>query len=135
MCWYRASLMLSLTAEQDIPVFKVVNYSDDVIKGWYYPKVYQLGELNKGITILPRYSDNHAMIIEEGYHSYSMDCRAVVRYRFINVIFCLDKVHTYPREYNMIPKIVKGYIPKGACYYLNPNGEYVSNKIVLTQLD
>jgi hypothetical protein len=146
MCWLSKSKPIERMADKDIVVYKIVSKGDrngNVLNYFYnggYITYYKGNESEK-INISPIYveygiSDNY-YIIEEGYHSYSLDCRmhlimeSLLKFKEFDVFSNSEDsklilMAYYIRESDRIGKFV---IPKGSKYYLNDKGEYVSDNI------
>lgn len=151
MCWTSKTKPLVKTAEENIPIFKICrsDYSKtvDEVYSFYREFTYKLNKeyTHKGSTLHPIKSVLYdEYVIDIGFHSYSADITDVhIRKNLIgdNVIWI--NLLTYPsyvtyRMYNIFIKNrvirVNGYIPRGASYVINNNGECVSDKIVLTDI-
>lgn len=134
MCWVSNGKPEIKIAEEDIPVWKVVYKIEDIskrCKSYYYDYIYRenicehtpiafktLGNLFKG---------------EGGFHSYSDELKGMYTLRGINVNrkftpFTYITLFDYPKEPNL--KMAKFFIPKGAQYMKNDEGEIISNAIV-----
>jgi len=78
----------------------------------------------------------------EGFHCYSADkCtwKSDVKNRVIKIGTYSDTLTyfaSYPIDYANFSNVViaEGYIPKGTVYYINMDGEIISNSIVLTKI-
>lgn len=143
MCWVSNGKPEIKIAEEDIPVWKVVYKIEDILKrgkylygfkrckSYYYDYIYRenicehtpiafktLGNLFKG---------------EGGFHSYSDELKGMHTLRGINVNrkftpFAYITLFNYPKEPNL--KMARFFIPKGAQYMKNDEGEIISNAIV-----
>lgn len=75
----------------------------------------------------------------QGYHSYKKGCLRLIRTEFVDTIkfFYKTRIDWLSEEYISIKDFgnqyvaVKCHIPVGAEYYVNENGHYVSNKIIV----
>jgi len=75
--------------------------------------IYRTGQLYDDNGVLNALRGIEMISIKEGFHSYSLETgrKSLLSADFRSLI------------------LVKFYIPKGACYYLNEDGEYVSDQI------
>lgn len=136
MCWISnlPSCWDIKVAEEDIPIFKILARCNNILKGWYFDKIYKLNEDCPEVIldILRTYTSTS---VHAGYHSYSPSCSTICENTSIHVSssrgFALD---IYLASSNKSPIKVFGYIPKGAKYLLNTYGEYVSSRIVLNKV-
>ncbi len=139
MCWTTFEPPKRLIAEEDIPIFKVCVESAKITDGTvvysyfeYYPydinKVYKLSDK---ITLYKRPATTN---IYRGYHSYlETECK-FEKYPIFDQWVVRDKNLQYICSYKYFGIKVSGYIPKGSEYYVNEQGECVSNSICLTKI-
>lgn len=128
MCWTgkRFFEKMPRIALRDIEVYKVLGKDG---KSPYQEYQYDFNKETKQVYLKTLKRVNGAIDIYEGYHSYSKKCRFVksfydnTTYTYITVICGLS--------YNN-KVIYKAIIPKGTIYYQNRDGEYVSEKIIVT---
>lgn len=138
MCWTTfEKTPKKLVAKEDILIFKVcvkslkANEVCSYFKYHYYDinKVYILNDqiiLDKGT-----YSTN----IYKGYHSYlETECK-FEKYPVFDQWAVMNKNSRYICAYERYAIKVSGYIPKGSEYYVNEQGECVSNAICLTKIE
>ena len=130
MCWLSKFAPVLKVAEADIPVKKVVRIIDGEIsspcysKAKWVPKV--IYEEVIGSIIYTPFKD---YIINEGLHScsdieYRNGCFVNKSTKGSRVLFAaFPDMHIY-----------NAIIPKGAKYYVNEHGKYVSNKLKLIDL-
>ena len=139
MCWMSVSVPVEKIAEDNIPIFKICLVAGNKFCSYYKYFVYEFNKeyRNTNSTCLVVYYNAimGTFKIEEGYHSYSPQClikETVSSYRLLssNKWSTLD---VFAREEPVM--IVRGHIPKGARYYENTRGEYVSEAIVLTHYE
>lgn len=138
MCWSGKinHSVTKLVADSDIPIFKVCRYSaiSKMLVSYFQEFIYILGErYSQGELQTKKLTCGNLYMysIDEGFHSYSSDCGVKFQVGLLAVI--------YPDHASFIYKstksvVVNGYIPKGAEYYDNGNGELVSTDIVLTEI-
>ena len=126
MCWISKECIKQI-AEEDIPVFKIVNRDKtSVFRNFLYEEntEYSLGEeiYVYGNTILN-------FLIYEGFHSYCKKCEIEITdiesKEFFRVIDLLGTVLLGHKSL----LILECLIPKGATYYINEAGECVSDKL------
>ena len=131
MCWITKKPIVSLTAEEDIPVFKVCRNSlSGKICSFFKFYDYSLNLLYTQSKPLRIKAINS---IEEGFHSYSSKCVAEIQGSVLYIKFKNMEVFSYP-YYDWVI-LVKGIIPKGSEYLINELGECVSNSIYLTKIE
>ncbi len=156
MCWKTNNLKpIKKKAKEDIPVFKIVRVNeDDVIMSYYKQFFYKCGKTyNTEIGKMQKteYQVDPIHYIEEGFHSYSADCT----YNYCGKVIpsdlvgfsCLKEAMVVLLEGKEIfcdtlvsrdgfkVKKLNCIIPKGAEYYLNETGEYVSNQIKILNVE
>jgi len=137
MCWYSYKEPIKKVAENDVPCFKVVQLNDDgSLVSVYFEKVYKPKRTYKHKNIMPKKvnytSKRYFSLIREGLHSYATDveitidneCSMIMVKEFV-------KVSKIPLWFSNNFKFAKVncIIPKGAEYYENEQGEYVSTKL------
>ena len=140
MCWTTFIYPHIQIATENIPVYKIV----DKKKGFWFWSTFSSYYYGFTYKLHKRYSEKLGRIwdpctglyaIDEGIHSYhnTLTRISTSKYgdRWIRSFNgeILDNYCTLART---IVK-VQGYIPKGSKYYLNEDGEYVSEQIVLTK--
>lgn len=129
MCWVAYGTPLELTAEVDIPILKVGVEDGNIMVSPYTKFSYELGKIYKMDKINPTYFKNHC-IIHEGFHSY--DPRELQLYReFWGII--VAKGILRQERYPAWMHVFEGFIPRGSHYYLNMNGELVSDGICINK--
>lgn len=160
MCWQSKNKPVQYTAESRIPVYKIMVVSgnfNNILRSYYRQAEYNLNtnhvndlatpkELTDGFTLKPIYR------IDIGLHSYSASNTVCLRrYSYLTVISkkTREELDCYQMPFDrrvlqppfdrilQITHLAKvsGYIPVDARYYVNEHGEYVSNEIVLTDLE
>lgn len=129
MCWitYKKELIKPEVAEDNIVCNKLVYLnSDNIIKSLYFDFNYEINvlyELDKEITIIPNFTG--VRIINDGFHSYSTDKYSLQR-GLKELPYLVIPLSTKDKISFALASCI---IPKGAIYFLNEIGEYVSNKI------
>ena len=130
MCWTVSMTPQSKLAEEDIPVFKIVRRN---LKAYYRNFHYSIGEVFKTEISVPMYSPCKVFYIEEGFHSYSnQECKTAITETLsepIITVFHMFHGELYRLDSYIDACILECVIPKGSIYYINPRGEYVSDKI------
>lgn len=139
MCWRTKQniFLRPIKTKGDIPIFKICRYirNEDYILSFHQDFLYNL---NKVYTLETPYIDLNwtttTASIYEGFHSYITDCKLydnLVGHLYVMGINA-ERIGCYPKS-----QVVKvfGYIPKGSTYYINENGECVSNLICLTKIE
>ncbi len=138
MCWTgkRFFERMPRIALRDIEVYKVLTKEGE---SPYQGYQYEFNQETKQISL----KSNKCILpgtieIKYGYHSYSHKCKFVKLF-FINTthITVLSKkrkenTNTVIGGFYNNNVIYKAIIPKGTIYYQNRNGEYVSEKIIVT---
>ena len=149
MCWLSKN-DIQYTAESRIPVYKIMIISGvltRVLRSFYRGAIYDLhtNHINgletpekcvDGTTLETKYR------IDIGLHSYGVSNTTCNRYDSQLMVVSkntretLDSYPICPTGF-YISNLAKvfGYIPVGAKYYVNEHGEYVSNEIVLTDIE
>lgn len=126
MCWISKECIKQI-AEEDIPVFKIVNCNKtSVFKNFLYEEntKYDLGkeiDVHEGVIV--------NFLINEGFHSYCKKCKIEITdiesKEFFRVVDLLGTVLLGHKSL----LILECLIPKGATYYINEKGECVSDKL------
>ena len=130
MCW-TSNEAIALTADDNVVVFKVCLQHTKTKKliSYYFHSVYTLGKLKRQSIIVDKAGNE--FVIESGLHCYNTNAFSCSK----NLLVL--NVAPYPHFYNMegyVAVVVRGYIPKGATYYLNDYHEIVTNRLVLTDV-
>lgn len=139
MCWNSHKTPVSQIADSDINIFKIVRKTPiaERSKSLFFNFEYNLKEpysLSEKLEVDVRFHFNYReFIINEGFHSYHPTVYLRTTSHVIEVL-----VSPYEFHIGWIPyfdELVKahGIIPKGSQYFLNEYGEYVSNRIILTE--
>jgi hypothetical protein len=145
MCWNGDNR--PIVSKKDIPVFKIglQKKSSKKIYSYFQFMEYELGmtyKSNINIIDYDRWFRPDFISILEGLHSYSMDVD-VVKYGglYIKTVikrngndkllerYSINKID----EYNLV--IMDCIVPKGATYYINEDGEVVSNLIKFVKIN
>ena len=143
MCWVTKNedCLYRMTADKDIPVFKIVHDADERpgYVSYYYGAFYIEGQESTSYLEEPLTGQKKSYSVNHGIHSYGSDIVKVslgwhigeIRVYVIFLGECLDAC-IYDQEYINAKDIYRldCIIPKGSKYYLNEYGEYVSNKII-----
>lgn len=128
MCWESKTLPVKNIAEENIEIFKICTLYDYEIHAYFNADfVYTLDKVyeQKKLIMYERHILYQGYFVEEAFHSYSNSC--LIYWLDFNTISINGTRYIGPYLIK-----VKGYIPKGAIYYINEIGEIVSDKIVLT---
>lgn len=141
MCWTEKRFFerMPRIALRDIEVYKVLGKDG---KSPYQEYQYDFNKETKQVYLKTLKRVNGAIDIYEGYHSYSKKCRFVKSF-YDNTTYTYITVFPKKRKenpntfisclsYNNNKVIYKAIIPKGTIYYQNRDGEYVSEKIIVT---
>lgn len=132
MCYKPLSVFgkIPRVAVKPINVFKFVWKVDYGYKAYYFTFTYEKGERYK--TRLKKYKGGYVL---EGFHSYSEKTVTCVNDGDGWLVFKSKKdgykLEGVPLSKNLI--IMKCHIPRWARYYINKNGEIVSNRIVVDE--
>lgn len=143
MCWTSAKKPVLKTAKRNIMVKKVLDkYMQSPIYHfqWRTDKVYT----NEGVTIRPfesayqiiKYGRN--WVIEDGLHS----CRNIYILCWNDKEYLSSQPKFDARNFVLLNsgrfrfkfKVYDAVIPKGANYYVNEQGEYVSDRLMIKRL-
>lgn len=136
MCWTgkRFFERMPRIALRDIEVYKVLTKEG---KSPYQDYQYEFNQETKQISLKSNKCISGTIDIYEGYHSYSKKCRFVISfyYNYITVFPPKKKenLNIFISGLSYSNKVIyKAIIPKGTIYYQNRDGEYVSEKIIVT---
>lgn len=153
MCWITFKQPIRRKAPRDIPIYKILrpvfplgrndtsrNILDQVIT-FMSPCANTLYELNKKktsclqkATLYKNKEDGFTnpphSFVNEGLHSFQ---KSKLRHEITNVGTYFNGLY-HQKFFISIHRnwLCEGYIPRGAEYYLNERGEYVSSELVIT---
>lgn len=136
MCWNSKKHQKVRIARRNIKVLKVVQQKPNNCTE-FFPYYYEgncsyvLNEESPFVHIkledLSQPKRHYCYKINTGYHSYKRSLQYMI---VLNVGIFIDNRHFFPRRYETYEVcIMECIIPKGTMYYLNEDGEYVSEKI------
>lgn len=137
MCWYTGNknYRVARIAEKDIRVFKIVELDDNKIQAYFQDFIYGLVDSEENIVswteLFPHslYFDSNSAI-GIGYHSYS---EKVFTYPVArdNMFPFIDRLCIADSFYILDPaiRIMECVIPAGTEYFINEQGEIVSEII------
>lgn len=143
MCWLSNNKPAIKVAEENIPIFKIcmkMLSKEDCVQSYYWEFVYHLNREydifeEDGVNALDycQLLDNRYRI-DVGFHSYGIN--VILRVNNNGDTMFVETPRIVIDSYYKTKKVIRvnGYIPKGANYVTNEQGEYVSNKIVLTDI-
>lgn len=131
MCWQARVIKdrYRQNAQEDIHVVKIVKRVGDKFFSPYRNFEYHIGEISAAYIVKTEY--NFGMVIEEGLHSYEGDSKIVYNDNRQPIITTSNKSFLGCWTLNKMV-ILDCIIPKGADYYVNSDGEYVSNRLIPT---
>ena len=117
-------------AQEDIPVYKVVEKYGEGFCSLYYKYHYEIGN-EYSIRAMNLTFEIETMKIEDAFHSYSTECWMDLNGRSLDIRSISGQRVICSLEKRYLDNIYKlnCVIPKGATYYLNRHGEYASNQI------
>lgn len=131
MCWVTNSKPEAHFADSNIKVYKIVtktsrkNMVNSLYRGYTY-KIGKLFEMEKRIIpgLVLSSANGKSYAIKEGFHSYATFAKATRKF---------EEIITYDlnSSVNMFV-IVECIIPEGSRYYINNEGEVVSDKIIIS---
>lgn len=143
MCWLSTEKKDYRIANEDIHVYKVMLQKPGgrIFDSFYFHKTYETGQVYKTV-VNPVYNNIECFYrtrIEGGFHSYDKS-KTIIKG---NSFYWIIKVKNRPYNPDIIhcPYSIRGYedivavecvIPKGSFYYMNEDGEIVSNQIMVT---
>lgn len=140
MCWTSYKTPVSQIADSDINIFKIVRKTHiaERSKSLFYNFEYNLKEpysLSEKLEVDARlhFNNSREFIINEGFHSYHPKVYLRISPYIVEVLVSRYEFHIGWIPYSNDLVIAHGIIPKGSQYFLNSNGEYVSNRIILTE--
>ena len=123
MCFWKSKQSKVLIAKRDIKVYKIGVYADN---GSFNPFYYDnfTYYVNQTVFENVKFTDT----INCGFHSY-INCELVSSYNNVKLYSCGKLI-----LWVSLPTVYLGefIIPKGATYWLNNNGEVVSDKLMYT---
>ena len=137
MCWETKKHIKPHVADKDLHVYKIClrQYNDGALPYYYPTRVfYEEGKTYAAdhfVEPQPLHYDFVYMEIHHGMHSYSCK-RQIKLYEKIPCTICsYFDGGSYLGNYNIKLNLLLALcsIPKGTTYYLNENGEYVSEFI------
>lgn len=137
MCWISGKQNIKI-AEQNIPIFKIMKktFDSNLVLSYFLDYLYTLNVLEKNeIEIEDR--DDYIIVVRRALHSYSDRTQATIFHIFNTKKLCVfnkEKVLSIYEDNDNIIK-VKGIIPKGSRYMENERGEYVSDKLILQEIE
>lgn len=141
MCWSTAQPPKRLIAEENIPIFKVCTESAIIhtVNSFFKYYKYKLNIVHKLTDKLYTYivTDRTSAIhtcIDAGYHSYLTSKCSHIR-DFEKRVTIIDSKGQPICSYGAYVLKVAGYIPKDSEYYINEQGECVSDSICLTKVE
>ncbi len=133
MCWRSSKLVCKNSGDEKVPIYKVLGLSYGILKAYYYNDFHYTLDFTYKCKIKPELYALTIYLINEGLHCYSAKCR--FRYTYPGVLVtCLTETRKYPNGLYTTAVIVKGYIPPNTTYYINDEGEIVTESLVLTEL-
>lgn len=138
MCWITYNKPDPVIASKDIPIYKIMYFKREYLFKKKFISAfkdfqYKLGETYTGQMGIPKLDNIGRYYIDCGFHSYNPLVTYITKDHNGSsmVIKCINKpVGGFFLWDNLV--ILYGYIPRGACYYENEDGECVSNAIKLT---
>ena len=146
MCWWcDKPILKEVPPRKKVPVYKIITMKKrflfpNKLISYYKGFEYKLHSLFTSVLEEP----NHwgglgSYSIDKGIHSYIIENGTTRRDSSIIVLNNKtgDQVASYPintnnRKFTNVK--VLGYIPEGSKYYINEDGECVSDKIILTKI-
>jgi len=150
MCW-KSSKLNEQISDGNVEVFKIclTGENNNICSYFFNDFKYQLNKkyetiIKVGRTAIHPYATD-LYRGDNGFHSYSASCsmekigiysgffKPVFHPRI--AIYSSKHIYLYTYEAPLRTMVtVKGYIPKGAKYYINGNDEIISEAIVLTEI-
>ena len=137
MCWISKNLTQQIS-DGNVKIFKMCMTKNYKLCGYFYTNFeyildeeYQT-EINIGHNVeLNRFVGN------QGFHSYDATKCEVKKIIDREVKLCVTRCAFKPYtvvKYLADAVLVEGYLPKGTTYYVNADGEIISDKIILTEI-
>lgn len=131
MCWVTNSKLEAHFADCDTKVYKIVaktsrkNMVNSLCRGYTY-KIGKLFEMEERIIpgLVMSGANGKSYAIKEGFHSYATFAKAMMKFEEVITYDLNPSVHTLV--------IVECIIPEGSIYYINNEGEVVSDKIIIS---
>lgn len=143
MCWksFSTKRPQAKIAENDIEVIKfLVRDGDDNLYSPYKQSLYEI-DCEKGIEeeLAPIHRQDCYWAIDNGLHTYSVDCKIEITWSDIHIFSRDGKTHLdyWAGDYTLDEADEFGdvvvaicTIPKGAKYFMNKDGEVVSDRLI-----
>jgi hypothetical protein len=143
MCWETKKCIKPHIADKDLHVYKIclryynygaLPYFQKAREFYEEGKTYDADHFDKPRPLIPLYSDHYIYEIYHGMHSYSCKCQLMqgaitngVNLVLVTPLSPKGVIAHYNTKLNIILALCS--IPKGTTYYVNENGEYVSESI------
>lgn len=128
MCFKSTKFPKLRIAKRNIPCYKVLSKD---LSSPFMLEEYVVNEIKEtSLGRIERDYLNDTYDIEEGLHSYTSNCKFVE----LDCGYFFQVKTKFDKEimiYGDFYKVFKSIIPKGARYYCNNAGEYVSDKLIV----
>ena len=148
MCWETNKRPKRLSAEVDVPVFKIARIKDGMIKPYFFqfqPITYVENKTYESKIGPILREDEYFSIkyrIGDGLHSYSAEQIRLEQWYKSWIKTRVHKMTSTSRRVNNTPRLYRTQgcaillciIPKGSPYYINEAGEVVSEKLVVKHI-
>ena len=141
MCWIGNLVNLNYT-KKDIPIFKIMMLNgtkENSVFSYYCLAEYKIWELKES-KIIPGKSIWSPQLtkVSIALHSYNpLKINVSTKRDGIKghaLFLTCNENNLILDSYPLFCIIVKGYIPKGSLYCENEKGEFISNKLIMTEI-
>lgn len=137
MCWIgtKETAVMGETAAEDITVYKVMMRNEDGLCSYVQRYRYEAGReyaLGRRLHAVERGCGD--FLIDVGFHSYGSECGVSVRSNICTICYAKRQCYYSLQCYSIVNliAIVECVIPEGSVYFKNAEGEFVSNRIRIT---
>lgn len=134
MCWHSNHKPIINTADQDIPVKKVLVQIDEELHSPIFSSVWEIGKELKesdSFKITPEYDSSlKEYRVTEGFHSCSEIKLLFEEELYLSVFYiAVNKCMRVIIRHIPFAIVCDFIIPKGASYIVNEEGDYVSDRL------
>lgn len=139
MCWISKKQDIKI-AKQDIPIFKIMEKTPfpEIVKSIYRNFSYTLNLLAESNIKIQLWRYINKIVVDQALHSYNFEKVKCLNYSStlkieVPTSYGSKELDSFGKNEDIIK--VKGIIPKGAKYMENRDGEFVSNQLILTEIE
>ena len=133
MCWCSSTLVTRNSGDEKVLIYKVLGLNYGILKAYFYNDFMYILDHIYEAKINPEYPTSNRYVINQGLHCYSAKCKFKYNYSSVSVM-CTTEARRYPDSFYTKAVVAKGYIPPNTKYYINEEGEIVTESLVLTEI-